>query len=136
MMSSAVQPLQLTVLVVDDEEPLRRYMGRVMADEGYRVLVAGNGLEALTLLETCAPGIHLVITDVSMPMMSGPEMAARIATQPQPPPVLFVSGGQGHADLPGPLLKKPFLPDDLSTLVRWLLRGKTDGCAIAGVGAG
>jgi CheY-like chemotaxis protein len=56
MMSSAVQPLQLTVLVVDDEEPLRRYMGRVMADEGYRVLVAGNGLEALTLLETCAPG--------------------------------------------------------------------------------
>lgn len=135
MTSSAVQPLQLTVLVVDDEEPLRRYMGKVLADEGYRVLVAGNGLEALTLLETSASGIHLVITDVSMPMMTGPEMAARIATQPEPPPVLFVSGGQGQADLPGPLLKKPFLPDDLSTLVRWLLRGKTDACAIAGVGA-
>jgi CheY-like chemotaxis protein len=135
MMSSAVQPLQLTVLVVDDEEALRRYMGRVMADDGYRVLVAGNGLEALTLLETGAPGIHLVITDVSMPMMTGPEMAARIATRLHPPPVLFVSGGQGHADLPGPLLKKPFLPDDLRTLVRWLLLGRTNSCSIAGVGA-
>jgi CheY-like chemotaxis protein len=89
MMSSAIQPLQLTVLVVDDEEPLRHYMGRVLADDGYRVLVAGNGLEALALLEKCAPGIHLVVTDVSMPMMTGPEMAAHIATQPEPPPVLL-----------------------------------------------
>ena len=47
MMSSIVQPLQLTILVVDDEEPLRQYMGRVMVDEGYRVRAAGNGLEAL-----------------------------------------------------------------------------------------
>ena len=39
-------PLAPTILVVDDEEPLRHYMGRVMGDEGYRVLVAGNGLEA------------------------------------------------------------------------------------------
>jgi hypothetical protein len=40
---------QQTVLVVDDEEPLRRYIGRVMADEGYRVLLAEDGLEALGL---------------------------------------------------------------------------------------
>jgi CheY-like chemotaxis protein len=56
MMSSAIQPLQLTVLVVDDEEPLRHYMGRVLADDGYRVLVAGNGLEALaavTVTQIC-----------------------------------------------------------------------------------
>jgi len=63
MMSPAVQPLQLTVLVVDHEESLRHFMGRVLADKGYRVLVAGNGLEALALLEKCAPGIHLVATD-------------------------------------------------------------------------
>jgi CheY-like chemotaxis protein len=42
MMSATVQPVQLTILVVDDEEPLRHYMGRVMADEGYRVLAAGS----------------------------------------------------------------------------------------------
>ena len=133
-MSPAVQPLQLTVLVVDHEESLRHFMGRVLADKGYRVLVAGNGLEALALLEKCAPGIHLVVTDVSMPMMTGPEMAAHIAAQPEPPAVLFVSGGHGHSDLPGPLLRKPFLPDDLSTLVRGLLRGRTS-CSTAGVGA-
>ncbi|HEV8455971.1 MAG TPA: response regulator [Gemmatimonadales bacterium] len=136
MMSPTVQPLQPTILVVDDEEPLRHYMGRVMTDDGYRVLVAGNGLEGLALLEKSAPGIHLVITDVAMPMMTGPEMAARIATQPEPPPVLFVSGGHDQADLPGPLLKKPFRPDDLSRLVRWLLRGRTEPCSIAGVGSG
>jgi CheY-like chemotaxis protein len=135
MMSATVQPLQLTILVVDDEEPLRHYMGRVMADEGYRVLAAGNGLEALALLEKCGPGIHLVITDVSMPIMTGPEMAARLAIQPDPPPVLFVSGGHCLSDLPGPLLRKPFLPDDLSTLVRGLLRGSANSWSIAGVGA-
>ena len=134
MRSPAVRPLQLTILVVDDEEPLRDYMGRVMTDDGYRVLVAENGLEALALLEK-APGIDLVITDVAMPVMTGPEMAARIASQPEPPPVLFVSGGHGQADLPGPLLKKPFGPADLSRLVRWLLRGRTEPCSIAGVGA-
>jgi CheY-like chemotaxis protein len=131
----SMMPLPVTVLVVDDEEPLRHYMGRIMANDGYRVLVAGNGLEALALLEQCAPGIHLVITDVAMPMMTGPEMAACIATQPEPPPVLFVSGGHGYADLPGPLLKKPFRPDDLSRLVRWLLGGRTEPSSIAGVGA-
>jgi CheY-like chemotaxis protein len=131
-----VQHLQTTVLVVDDEEPLRHLMGRAMANEGYRVLVAGNGLEALALLEKCAPRIHLVITDVSMPMMTGPEMAARLGMQPEPPPVLFVSGGHRHVDLPGPLLRKPFLPGELSRLVRWLLRGKTESCSIAGVAAG
>ena len=88
---------------------------------------------ALALLEKCAPGIHLVVTDVSMPMMTGPEMVAHIATQPEPPAVLFVSGAHGHSDLPGPLLRKPFLPDDLSTLVRGLLRGRTS--STAGVGA-
>jgi CheY-like chemotaxis protein len=136
MMLPAVQPLPVTILVVDDEEPLRHFMGRVMAGDGYQVLAAGDGLEALALFEKSAPKIHLVITDVSMPTMTGPEMAARLATQPEPPPVLFVSGGHGHADLPGPLLRKPFIPEDLSTLVRWLLGGRTEPCSIAGVGAG
>ena len=134
-MSPAVTPTQLTILVVDDEEPLRHYMGRVMTDDGYRVLVAGNGREGLALFAKCAPEIHLVITDVSMPIMTGPEMAAHLAIQPAPPPVLFVSGGYGPSDLPGPLLRKPFLPDDLTTLVRELLRGRTDSFSIAGLGA-
>jgi CheY-like chemotaxis protein len=121
MTSPVMQPLELTVLVVDDEESLRRYMGRVMTDEGYRVLVAGSGEEALRLLDLCGAQIDLVITDVSMPTMTGPEMVARLVNQPGPPPVLFVSGGHGYPDLPGPLLKKPFLPSDLRAFVRGAL---------------
>ena len=110
-----------TVLVVDDEEPLRRYLARVMTDEGYHVLIAESGLEALAVLEHSTTRVDLVITDVLMPGMTGPELAVRLAAQPSPPPILFVSGS--HTDVPGPLVRKPFLPDDLSLTARWVLHG-------------
>jgi CheY-like chemotaxis protein len=113
----------LTVLVVDDEEPLRQYLARVMAGDGYRVLVAGDGLEALAVLEQSPTRVDLVITDVRMPRMGGPELAARLAAKPSPPPVLFISGS--HTEVPGPLVKKPFLPDDLSLTARSILHGGT-----------
>jgi CheY-like chemotaxis protein len=108
-------------MVVDDEEAVRRYLTRVLVDEGYHVLAAGDGLEALALLEQTPTRIDLVITDVLMPGMTGPELAERLATRPSPPPVLFVSGS--HTDVPGPLVKKPFLPADLSLTARWVLHG-------------
>ncbi len=110
-----------TVLVVDDEAPLRHYMARVMTDDGYRVLVAADGKEALALVENADSRVDLVITDVIMPLMTGPELAAQLATQLLPPPVLFVSGSHNLRDVPGPMLRKPFLPDDLSTMVRSLI---------------
>jgi two-component system cell cycle sensor histidine kinase/response regulator CckA len=109
----------LTVLVVDDEEPLRRYLARVMEDEGYRVLTAGGGLEALAVIEQSPTKVDLVITDVLMPGMSGIELANRLAAMPVSPPVLFTSGS--HINVPGPLVKKPFLPDDLRLTARWVL---------------
>ena len=114
---------QSTVLVVDDEMPLRHYMARVMADDGYRVLTAADGMEALAMVDRRDPKVDLVITDVSMPLMNGPELAAQLATQLLPPPVLFVSGGHALIDVPGPMLQKPFLPADLSALVRSLIGG-------------
>ena len=112
---------QSTVMVVDDEMPLRHYMARVMADEGYGVLMAADGLEALQLLEKSDSRVDLVITDVVMPVMTGPELAALLAAQPLSPPVLFVSGSHSLRDVPGPMLQKPFLPSDLSALVRSLI---------------
>ena len=109
-----------TVLVVDDEASLRLYMARVLEDEGYAVLEAENGPEALSMLDAGETGsVQLVITDVRMPGMSGKDLAARLAERPSSPPVLFVSGS--HTDVPGPLLKKPFLPDDLTAVARNLL---------------
>jgi CheY-like chemotaxis protein len=113
--------MQLTVLVVDDEVFLRRFMARAMANDGYRVLEAGNGIEALAWFANGGPPIHLVITDILMPGMGGVELAAQLAAQFSPPPVLFVTGGHGHSDLPGPVLWKPFVTSDLSRVVRELL---------------
>ena len=113
-----------TVLVVDDEMPLRHYMARVMVDDGYHVLMAADGMEALAMVDRSDPRVDLVITDVSMPLMNGPELAAQLATQLLPPPVLFVSGGPGLTDVPGPMLQKPFLPADLSAMVRSLINGE------------
>jgi CheY-like chemotaxis protein len=108
-----------TILVVDDEEPLRRYMARVLEDAGYRVLLARNGLEGLTLFERPSPRVHLVVTDVQMPLMTGPELAACLARGPALPPVLYVTGGDDGVS--GPLLRKPFSPTDLVEMVQLLL---------------
>jgi two-component system cell cycle sensor histidine kinase/response regulator CckA len=114
-------PMKRTVLAVDDEELLRHYVARVIANEGYRVFVAGDGLDALALFDLGAPPIDLVITDILMPGMDGVELARRLAILAPAPQVLFVTGGHGLSDLPGPVLWKPFLADDLRTLVRRLL---------------
>ena len=108
-----------TLLVVDDEEPLRRYLANLLQGEGYHVISAANGVEALTVLE--GSRVQLVITDVMMPCMSGPELAARLGERPDGPPVLFMSAHYTGPALPGPLLVKPFLPADLSLLVERLL---------------
>lgn len=113
--------MQLTVLVVDDEDLLRGFMARVMANDGYRVLEAANGIEALAWFGNGGSPIHLVITDILMPEMGGVELAGRLATRSPSPPVLFVTGGHRNSDLPGPVLWKPFLPSELSTTVRELL---------------
>lgn len=121
MLAPTVLLRQVTVLVVDDEELLRHYVARVMEDEGYHVITAGDGVEALALLEQRGALVELVITDVVMPNMTGPELATRLATRPIAPPVVFMSAIGVETDLPGPLLTKPFLPNDLSRLVRQVL---------------
>jgi CheY-like chemotaxis protein len=108
-----------TILVVDDEVSIRLYMTRVLEDEGYAVLEAESGPDALSLLDGEIGRVDLVITDVLMPGMSGQDLAARLADRPSSPPVLFVSGS--HTDVPGPLLRKPFLPGDLTVVARNLI---------------
>lgn len=116
---------QKTVLVVDDEDALRRYTSRVMEHAGYNVLRARDGIHALSLLRQSRLPVQLVITDVCMPRMTGPELAACIAAEPYPPPVLFITAGHSYPDLPGPVLWKPFLPHALSRLAYWMLSGST-----------
>jgi two-component system, cell cycle sensor histidine kinase and response regulator CckA len=126
MLSPTILLHQATVLVVDDEEPLRLYVSRIMEDEGYRTISAGDGAEALMLLDQCEDLVQLVITDISMPNMGGLELAARLSRRPHAPPVLFMSGNYPDTQLTGPLLTKPllakpFLPQDLGRMVRRLM---------------
>ncbi len=120
LLSPTVLLSQATVLVVDDEESVRGYTSRVMEEAGYHVLTAGDGIQAMSVLQQSRLPVQLVITDVSMPRMTGPELAAHIATERHGPPVLFISGGYS-SDLPGPFLRKPFLPHHLSGLARRML---------------
>lgn len=120
-LSPTVLLTKATILVVDDEEPLRRYLTRALGDAGYQVVTARDGSEALDQLRTSRFPVQLVITDVSMTGMTGPELAAHIATEAYPPPVLFVSADHAFLDLPGMVLRKPFLPGDLRQVVELLL---------------
>jgi two-component system cell cycle sensor histidine kinase/response regulator CckA len=109
------------VLIVDDDIMLRTLMARCLADQGYLVLTAGDGREALALAERRPGRLGLVVTDIRMPEMDGLELAAQLARLEPFLPVIFISGFPwGGRRPPGPFLAKPFALDALTALVRQL----------------
>jgi PAS domain S-box-containing protein len=117
-----------TILLVEDEAIVRDLARVVLQRHGYRVLVAGDGSEALQISEQHAGPIHLLLSDVVMPHLSGPELAKRLLKQRPSTRVLFMSGYTGtvaetletpHG--PAPLLHKPFAADALAREVRAIL---------------
>jgi PAS domain S-box-containing protein len=117
-----------TVLVVEDQEEVRKLTKRVLAARGYTVLAARNGAEALEIVDRHATQIHLMITDVVMPGMNGRELAQLACARRSDLKVLYVSGYTGEAVLqhrllePGvAFLQKPFTPDVLARKTRDVL---------------
>ena len=117
-----------TVLVVEDEEPVRALMARVLRECGYTVLECGNAREALPIGEHYDGRIDLLITDVVMPGLSGPDLARRLRRARPEMRTLFVSGytdraaeREAIAGAGTPLLGKPFGPDALAESVRHVL---------------
>jgi len=116
-----------TVLFVEDEDAVRALGREVLLRHGYIVLEARHGLDALRVAERHQDLIHLMVTDVVMPHMSGRDLAERFAEVRPNMKVLFVSGYTDHAvvhrDLtPGsPFLQKPFTPESLARKVRSVL---------------
>jgi CheY-like chemotaxis protein len=107
------------VLVVDDEAAVRRYIARVLGDAGFRVLEAADGSAAAALLASLGTTlIGLVVSDISMPGMSGVELAAVIGEHWPTVPIVLTSGQGGPpTGYGGPFLAKPFGPDALVTVV-------------------
>ena len=119
-----------TVLVVEDEESVRALVTRMLERSGYRVLGAPNGASALELVGTRLAEVDLLLTDVVMPGMRGPELAATLQAGRPGLPVVFMSGYLGpneaeDATLAGaPMLTKPF---ELGVLIAAIAEGMAAG---------
>jgi two-component system cell cycle sensor histidine kinase/response regulator CckA len=114
-----------TILVVEDDDGLRRLATTVLRLNGYRVIGAPGGREAIEAVATHEGSIQLVLSDVVMPQMSGPELAQRLAELGLTMPTVFMSGHredeiaeQGIVPTHGAVLDKPFTPDLLLERVR------------------
>jgi CheY-like chemotaxis protein len=117
-----------TVLLVEDEDAVRRLMHKFLERQGYQLLAARNAEEAELIAEVYPEPIHVLVTDVRMPGMSGPELAARLRSLRPEMKTLFVSGYRHDApELGGmPLdesnvLSKPFPATELLRRVQLLL---------------
>ena len=117
-----------TILVVEDDDDVRAFTVESLRELGYRVLESHDGASALRLLDRQDQPIHLLLTDVVMPEMSGPELAAAVQAKMPELPILYTSGytrnAMSHAGRLSPnleLLAKPFTFADLAGKVREVL---------------
>jgi DNA-binding response OmpR family regulator len=109
-----------TVLVVEDASLIRRITNRILTEEGYRVLEAADGAEALEVLRLPNAKVDLVLLDVVLPGQDGVALYADIAARWPGLPVLFMSAypaeilaAHGQTDLTAPFLGKPYTRDEL-----------------------
>jgi two-component system chemotaxis sensor kinase CheA len=113
----------ITVLVVDDHAQAREVISRLLEAEGYNVVIATNGAEAIEQLESM-PEIGAVVTDVTMPDMTGVELAYHVKEHYPTLPIAIVSGDIGElersviARAGVPFLKKPVHAEALYAAIR------------------
>jgi two-component system, cell cycle sensor histidine kinase and response regulator CckA len=119
-----------TILVVEDEPAVREMIVRILSAEGYVVLEAKNGHDALTVVEGHGKPIALVLTDVAMPEMGGQELGLRLAKLAPALRVIYMSGftdeevvRRGLLQHDVPIVQKPLMPESLTRRIRAILDG-------------
>jgi two-component system, cell cycle sensor histidine kinase and response regulator CckA len=136
-----VEACAVTILVVDDEPSVLRYIASSLQRDGYDVLQADGGDEALTICKSEACCFDLIISDVAMPRMNGRELAECMNQRHPGVPIMFVSGYPESRQIVEGLtargfeygyvyLQKPFTPEDLRDAVRTAL--KSNHIAVGG----
>ena len=128
-----------TVLVLDDEPDVRRLVSAMLASNGYTVLTAGDGENAINIFQKSKQPVDLLLLDVVSPGLSGPMVADRIAELQPGLRVLFMSGYEDTSvvrryvvDKGFALLTKPFTADQLAQKVREVLETSPALAAHAG----
>jgi PAS domain S-box-containing protein len=119
-----------TVLLVEDDDVVRRLIREILERSGYTVFDARNGSEALNVCERSEERIQIMVTDMVMPEMSGVELSRRIGSLRPGMKIVYMSGYSdnvlayhGILDPGTAFLQKPFTPDDLERKVREVLDG-------------
>jgi len=117
-----------TVLLVEDEAIIRRVVVQSLELEGFRVIAVEDGARALSICQDKTQRLDLLITDVVMPLMSGPQLVQRAAQLRPGLPLLYISGYTDHAlihhgqrEAGTDFLQKPFTPESLARKVRDIL---------------
>lgn len=119
---------EATVLLVEDEELVRRLAKRALASAGYTVLEANNGTEALSVFERYGGKVDVLVTDMVMPAMSGPKLAQILRDRQSDLRVVYMSGYIGDLSQTHPMLstgarfvEKPFTVKGLLASVHSVL---------------
>jgi two-component system, cell cycle sensor histidine kinase and response regulator CckA len=122
-----------TILLVEDEEPLRRATSEFLSQQGYTLLEAKDGQHAMSVADDYGPAIHLVLTDVVMPRVSGGQLARELSRVRPDTKVLFISGYAGQTvldhkvvDVDSNFLQKPYTLKQLAAKVRSVLDHERD----------
>jgi two-component system cell cycle sensor histidine kinase/response regulator CckA len=127
-----------SILLVDDEEGVRRLVSAILRSNGYDVLETANGPAALAAFEKNSHKIDMVLTDIVMPQMNGFELGRQLMERQPTLRILYMSGyrdnptGTPGAEAPRDFLHKPFTPDTLLAKVREVLDAEAGGLGYSG----
>jgi CheY-like chemotaxis protein len=117
------------VLIVEDDEAVRRLVAMLLEQKGHKVLCANNGLEGLMVYFSYRTQFDLVLTDIDMPQMDGIQLAARIHARDPSRKIVFMSG-RAAENLEGvrnnPVISKPFRPGELIAAVEAALKAQAE----------
>src|SRR5215467_2908822 len=120
-----MEPKETVILLAEDDPVVRNLVTLMLSKEGYSVLTANDGQEALEICRSFKDPIHLLLTDKTMPRMNGLELAESILKKRSEIKIMIMSGETAETILNentlGAFLSKPFMPPTLLTCVRRLL---------------
>ena len=115
------RPDQCVVLIADDEVIVRNYVRRVLESDGYFTLTADNGEEALLISVQYSGPIHVLLSDVRMPIVNGLELREKIVLH-RPQIRIILMSGESPAQLDVAFLRKPFGPKELKEKIQHILQ--------------